>query len=77
MIRPFSLEFKLDFDVKRCSDCGRYYAVECPLVLWSTCPYCHNRCVADLNARKQELSDQVASLKGQITKLKKRMGRGN
>ena len=66
----FSRNWLISYQDERCSTCGTIWAIELEKI--GTCP----RCAVTQRQEKYNyilrLEKQVASLKGQITKLKKR-----
>lgn len=71
--RQFYLEFKIHFETERCYSCGQWWAYEQGKRRHAACPYCKCRCHESTQRRNEDLKNQVKSLKGQLTKLKRKM----
>ncbi len=72
MSREFYLEYKIHFETERCGTCHRWWAKERYSSHESTCPYCKSTYHARLVYEQAQLRNKVTSLKGQLTRLRKK-----
>jgi hypothetical protein len=68
------LELKpvIPLETRRCYDCGRWYAFEQGWAHCCNCPYCANRDVARARAERAELERSNRSLRGALTRRRRR-----
>lgn len=74
MGREFYLEYKVHFEAERCHVCSKWWARERYTSGEAACPYCKSEYYVKLADTQMQLKNQVASLKGQLTKLRKKHG---
>jgi DNA-directed RNA polymerase subunit RPC12/RpoP len=68
------LTVALTLEARRCNDCGRWWAIERG---WAgDCPNCNHRLRVEAHKAAEAAERQARALRGVLTRMKKRRGRG-